>query len=197
MLRLQWQDFELSAGTVTVRRSVSRGKLKTLKKHEQRTIKLYPGALAALDAQFAFSGAQRAWVFPSPATGRRCANESRFTKRWKRLLAVAGVRYRRPYQLRHSTGSTMLSAGVSTIQAAYHLGHKDITMLARHYGHLIAEVANLPGATFEEKFEPIWAARVKLLRTRQQPPEWHDWLSLITDDGDASPEDGDDDDAED
>jgi hypothetical protein len=52
---------------------------------------------------------------------------------------------------------TLLSAGVFTIQAAHHLGHKDITMLARHYGHLIAEVANLPGATFEEKFGAIWA----------------------------------------
>lgn len=192
ILGLQWQDFDLAAGTVTVRRSVSKGKLKTLKKYEQRTIKLYPGAKAAVEAQVAFSGAQRAWVFLNPATGHRYANESKFTKRWKRLLAAAGVRYRRPYQLRHSTGSTLLSAGVSTIQAAYHLGHKDITMLARHYGHLIAEVANLPGATFEEKFEPIWAQRVELLRTRQQAPEGDDWLADTQDGDEAETDDGDD-----
>jgi len=106
-------------------------------------------------------------------------------------LAAAGVRYRRPYELRHSCGSSLLSAGVPTIQAAYHLGHKDITMLARHYGHLIAEVANLPGATFEEKFGPIWAHRVELVRTRQQPPEGDDWLAGADGDGGEADE-GDD-----
>jgi hypothetical protein len=86
---------------------------------------------------------------------------------------------------------------VPTIQAAYHLGHKDIGMLARHYGHFIAEVSNLPGATYEEKFAPIWAARAELLRTRQEPPEGNDWLRLIADDGDACANGDDDDGAED
>ncbi len=136
------------------------------------------GKLAALEAQVPYSGAQRAWVFPNPVTGQRYANESKFRKRWKRLVAATSVRYRPPKQLRHTTGSTLLSANVANIQAAYHLGHKDITMLARHYGHFIAEVASLPGNTFEEKFGPIWDRRIELLRTRQQPPDGVDWLSL-------------------
>jgi integrase len=182
VLGLQWQDVDWAARTVTLRRSVSKGNLKDLK------------------AQVAHSGAQRAWVFPNPFTGDRYANESKFNRRWRRLLVAAGVRYRPPKQLRHTTGSTFLSAGVPTIQTAYHLGHKDIGMLARHYGHFLAEVANLPGATYEEKFEPIWAARVELLRTRQQPPGGDDWLGLLRDEGDAWTEDdeeGENDEAED
>lgn len=192
MLGLQWQDIDWSAGTVTVRRSVSRGKLKDLKTGQQRTIKLYPGACAALEAQVAHSGARRAWVFPNPFTGDRYASESKFNKRWRRVLAAAGVRYRPPKQLRHTTGSTFLSAGVPTIQAAYHLGHRDIGMLARHYWHLIVEVSNLPGATYEQKFAPIWAARAELLRARQLPPDGNDWLAL-----EAPDEGGDGDDVED
>lgn len=199
VLGLQWQDFNLAAKTVTVRRSVSRGKLKTLKANQQRTITLHPGALAALEAQVPYSGAQRAWVFPNPATGRRYANESKVRKRWKRLVEAAGVRYRPPKQLRHTTGSTLLSANVANIDAAYHLGHKDITMLARHYGHFIAEVASLPGNTFEEKFGPIWDRRIELLKTRQKPPGGVDWLSLFIADVDediAGPE-ADEEDADD
>lgn len=193
---LQWHDFDLAAMTVTIRRSISKGKLKTIKRHLQRTVRLYPGALAAVEAQFPYSGAQRAWVFPNPATGRPWANESKFNKRWKRLVKAAGVRYRPPKQLRHTNGSTLLSANVSTIQAAYHLGHKDLTMLARHYGHFIAEVAGLPGSTFEEKFRPIWDRRIELLKTRQQPPGGDDWLSLFIADADediAGPESDEDD----
>lgn len=193
---LQWHDFDLAAMTVTIRRSISKGKLKTIKRHLQRTIRLYPGALAASEAQVPYSGAQRAWVFPNPATGRPWTNGSKFNKRWKRLVKAAGVRYRPPRQLRHTTGSTLLSANVSTIQAAYHLGHKDLTMLARHYGHFIAEVAGLPGHTFEEKFRPIWDRRIEQLKTRQQPPDGVDWLSLYIADADedvAGPESDEDD----
>lgn len=137
----------------------------------------------------AHSGAQRALVFPNPYTGERYARETKFNKRWRRVLVAAGVRYRPPKQLRHTTGSTFLSAGVPTIQAAYHLGHKDIGMLARHYGHFIAEVSNLPGVTYEAKFAPIWAARAELLRTRQAPPDGDDWLGLEADDDEAGTED--------
>lgn len=66
-------------------------------------------------------------------------------------------------------------------------------MLARHYGHLIAEVGNLPGASFEEKFGPSWAHRIELVRTRQQPREADDWLAGEDGDGgEAEVDEGDD-----
>ncbi len=66
--------------------------------------------------------------------------------------------------------SSWASVGLSTIQAAYHLG-----------------------VTFEEKFGPIWAHRVELVRTRQQPPAGDDWLAGADGDGgEAEADEGDD-----
>jgi integrase len=182
LLGVQWQDVDLAAGTVTLRRSISKGKVKTLKVGQKRTIKLYPAALAALESQAQHSGAQRAWVFPNPATGQRFANESKFNRRWARLVKAASVRYRPPKQLRHTTASTLVSAGVPIIEAGRFLGHKDMTMIALHYGQFISEVGRLPGATFEEKFAPIWARRIEMLRLQQQVPEEGDWLGLYVED---------------
>lgn len=185
VLGLQWQDFDLAAGTVTIRRSISKGNVKEDKTNRRRTIKLYPAALAAIEAQVKFSGAQRAWVFPNPATGQRFANESKFNRRWSRLVKAASVRYRPPKQLRHTTASSMVSAGVPIIEAGRFLGHKDMTMIAMHYGQFIAEVGRLAGATYEEKFAPIWAKRIEMLRLQQEVPEEGDWLGLYVEDKSA------------
>jgi integrase len=76
-----------TGGAAALRRAVSRGKLKDLKTGQERTIKLYPGARAALEAQVAHSGAQRDWVFPNPFTGDRYASEAKFNS----STSVGGV----------------------------------------------------------------------------------------------------------
>lgn len=49
----------------------------------------------------------------------------------------AGVRYRRPYQTRHTYASMMLTAGEPLGWVANQLGHRDLSMLARVYGRWI------------------------------------------------------------
>ncbi|MGR6737318.1 hypothetical protein ACU2GK_14570 [Pseudomonas chlororaphis] len=53
---------------------------------------------------------------------------------WLPALRKAGVRYRRPYQTRHTYASMMLSAGEHPMWVASQMGHKDWTMIARIYG---------------------------------------------------------------
>ena len=51
------------------------------------------------------------------------------------------MRYRRPYQTRHTYASMMLSAGESPMWVAQQMGHSDWTMIARVYGRWIPEAA--------------------------------------------------------
>lgn len=50
----------------------------------------------------------------------------------------AKVRYRSPYQARHTYASSMLTAGQNPWYVAQQLGHVDVEMVFRVYGKFIA-----------------------------------------------------------
>ena len=54
-------------------------------------------------------------------------------------LRKGGVRYRNPYQTRHTWASMMLSAGEHPMWVASQMGHKDWGMIRRHYGRWIPD----------------------------------------------------------
>lgn len=137
IIGLRASDLQLDKNRILVRRSVSRGVLKTTKTNKQRWVHLLPPAKAALEAQLALFGAPGGWVFPNPFTKQRWKNESKITRRWKRALAAAGIRYRRPYQTRHTFASMHLSSGENVMYVAQQMGHADWSMLIKVYGHWI------------------------------------------------------------
>lgn len=59
-------------------------------------------------------------------------------------LKKAGIRYRNPYQTRHTYASMLLSAGENPMWVAQQMGHKDWAMIRRVYGRWIPEMN--PGA---------------------------------------------------
>lgn len=158
LIGLCWGDIDLAGGRVRVRRSVSRGVLKETKTDRARWVDLLEPARAALEAQFAFSGSAGQWVFPNPHTGQRWANDSKITKRWRRALAAAGVRYRRPYQCRHTYASTLLSAGEPVLYVAAQMGHKDWSMLVKVYGRWIPQVDRQLGRRVAAQHGRAWGA---------------------------------------
>jgi len=137
IIGLRASDLQLDKNRLLVRRSVSRGVLKTTKTNKQRWVHLLPPAKAALEAQLKLFGAPDGWVFPNPFTKKRWKNESKITRRWKRALAAAAIRYRRPYQTRHTFASMHLSSGENVMYVAQQMGHADWSMLIKVYGHWI------------------------------------------------------------
>jgi len=164
LIGLCWGDIDLAAGKVCVRRSVSRGKLKDTKTSRVRYVDLLPPARAALAAQVEHSGAAGQWVFPNPFTEARWANESKIVRRWKRALAAAGVRYRRPYQMRHTYASTLLSAGEPILYVANQLGHKDWSMVVKVYGRWLPQADRLLGTRVAEQHAERWSALERRLQ---------------------------------
>ena len=55
------------------------------------------------------------------------------------LCARAGVRYRNPYQVRHTYASTLLTNGENPWYVAQQLGHVDVEMVFRIYGKFIPQ----------------------------------------------------------
>ncbi|MCV6610308.1 MAG: tyrosine-type recombinase/integrase [Amphritea sp.] len=79
-------------------------------------------------------------AFLDPTTGKPWGGDHIIRKRvWTSALAKAGIKYRNPYQTRHTFASTMLSAGKNPLWVAQQTGHKDWGMIRKVYGRWITE----------------------------------------------------------
>jgi integrase len=147
LIALRTSDLQLERDRFLVRRSLSRGLLKSTKTDGQRWVNLLPPARAALESQLKLLGAPNGWIFANPYTRDRWANESKITRRWKQALKEAGVRYRRPYQMRHTYASWLLSSGENPLFVAEQMGHVDWSMLVKIYGRWIPSASGQPAGT--------------------------------------------------
>jgi len=128
-----------------------------------RDVKLLPPALDALLEQKAHTFLKGQEIFQNPRTGERWTGDMVIRQRmWQRLLRKAKVRYRYPYQMRHTYASMMLMAGESPQWVATQLGHTDWTFTARTYGRFIPEDAPDAGNKAVER----WANAGKKLSFR-------------------------------
>ncbi len=122
----------------------------------RRIVKLLPRALEALTAQKAHTFIKGEEVFQDPRYGSRWAGDQPIRESfWKRALKLAGVRYRRPYQTRHTYTSMMLSAGEDPRWIMAQMGHTSLTMLERNYGRWMPEAAPRAGLLADQVFGKV------------------------------------------
>lgn len=103
-----------------------------------RDVDLTDDAVAALLAQktFSFEAGQHVWL--NPRTGKAWTTDAQIRKTlWQPLLERAGVRYRNPYQCRHTFASAMLTDGANPWYVAEQLGHADVQLVYTTYGKFI------------------------------------------------------------
>jgi integrase len=131
---LRWQDVDIEARRVRVRRSVVLGKIDTPK--SARSVRSVPltaelaSMLEALRDDAAFSS-DDALVFGHPESGdpQPRANVSR---RFSAALIAAGLPPRRFHDLRHSYGTAMAGAGVPMRTLQHLMGHRDHATTLRY-----------------------------------------------------------------
>ena len=71
---------------------------------------------------------------------QRVWNQDSFRKhRWRSLLDSCGVKYRYPYQMRHTFASQLISEGVNHWKISKLMGHSSPNTLYQHYGNFIDE----------------------------------------------------------
>ncbi len=75
-------------------------------------------------------------VFPSPATGKRL-DETALQNPWKKIRDFAKLpEHMQLYSLRHNYASHLVMSGANLLSVAKMLGHSDVSMIVKHYGHL-------------------------------------------------------------
>lgn len=158
LVALDWGDIDWLREEVMVSRAMTqaaRGQAEVTKTAAgRRSVKLLRPAMEALKAQKAHTFLADAEVFQNPRTLERWTGDGPIRKTmWLPAMKRAGVRYRRPYQTRHTYASMMLSAGEHPMWVAKQMGHSDWTMIARVYGRW------MPSAEVEagEKAELMWS----------------------------------------
>lgn len=112
----------------------------TKTKSGERHVLLLPPAIDALKAQKEFTYSFKGRVFHNPRTNTPWETDGQIRKTcWKYILKHAGVRYRNPYQTRHTYASMLLSAGENPLWVATQMGHRDTEMIIKHYGRWIPD----------------------------------------------------------
>lgn len=121
---LQWSKVGLAASEVLIDEANVRGVKKGTKTNKARTVKLNSRALEAIKAQREHTALTGAEVFHDPRYNAPWVDERAFRRSyWTPLLRALGIRYRRPYNMRHTYATTMLMAGMAPAFCARQLGH--------------------------------------------------------------------------
>lgn len=112
-----------------------------------RNVELDDDAIAGLIAQKGATFLAGQHVFVNPRTGQAWESDAQIRKTlWQPLCTRAGVRYRNPYQVRHTYASSLLTAGANPWFVAQQLGHVDVQMVFQTYGKFIPEDYKRPKA---------------------------------------------------
>jgi integrase len=142
-IALNWSDIDWRRGVVRVTKAFTQAATEFEEpktRSGKREVKLLPPAVAALAAQKTFTQLNGQEIFQNPRTGERWEGDQPLRKTlWMPALQRAKVRYRRPYQMRHTYASMMLSAGESPMWVANQMGHADWGMIRQIYGRFIPD----------------------------------------------------------
>ena len=134
---LKWVDVDFVHKQVQIVESYSQGITKPTKTKNKRFIPLNDEALNALKRQKELTFLHSEYVFLNDQ-GKQWEHESFRKHRWQsRILKAAGVRYRYPYQLRHTFATKHISQEDHLWKIANWMGHKNTEMIYRHYGSFI------------------------------------------------------------
>lgn len=134
LVALEWGDIDFVRGVIRVNKAKTHEskKIETTKTRTgTREVTILAPALEALNAQKQHSFMLGKEIFLN--NGKPYTGAVQIWHGWKRALLKAGIRYRIPYQTRHTYASYMLSAEEPIAWVAKQMGHSSPTTTAKHY----------------------------------------------------------------
>jgi integrase len=125
LLALDWAD--IRSRRAYLRQTLVNGEIRPMKTRTERTVILSPAAIAVLSPDI------------RPLEGLVFTlTRKQLWRRWRNACKAAGVRYRRPYNCRHTRASLGLSAGQTPAWLAKQLGH-DLRTFFDHYADFVGQ----------------------------------------------------------
>jgi integrase len=127
---LKWSDIDWTKGTIRVNKSFPRKatRLKPPKtKSGKRLVKILPDCKFALNSQKQFTYIDgNEIIFHNPNTNEPWNADNKIRDHWVQICKIAGVTYRRPYQLRHTYATMMIMAGEPIRWISTQMGHSSV-----------------------------------------------------------------------
>ncbi len=115
-----------------------------------RDVKLLILAREAIEAQRAHTQLIGGRVFHNPRTNQPWQDDQQIrATAWAHVLRRAEVRYRYPYQTRHTYASMLLTAGEDPMWVARQMGHSDWGMIRKVYARWLPEINPSAGAKID------------------------------------------------
>lgn len=141
LMALRWPKIDWLGNKARIDRNLVGGIEKSPKTAAGvRDVDLNDDALGALIAQKAASFLANEQIWLNPRTSEPWATDAQIRKTlWEPLCKRAGVRYRNPYQVRHTYASAKLTEGTNPWYVAEQLGHVDVQMVFKVYGKFIPQ----------------------------------------------------------
>jgi integrase len=136
LLGLNWDDVDLTTGTVQVRRTVFNGQINAPKTSSgRRTVKLSQTALEALRKHS--ERGQAVWVFPT-RNDTPVGSWNLIHRSWYPLKEAAGLpKGTRFHDLRHTAATLLLHKNVNPKVVSEMLGHANVSITLDTYSHVL------------------------------------------------------------
>ncbi len=141
LISLRWDNIDFDKGVANVTTAFVRTVEDDTKTEAGlRAVKLFPEALKALKDQKQFTLLFKDHVFHNPHSNRPWRSPAKIRLSWIKILEQAEVRYRVPYQTRHTYASMMLTSNEDPLWVSNQMGHADKTMVYKAYATCIEEM---------------------------------------------------------
>lgn len=165
LLALRWPQVDLKAGTVRVIRTLyqdKQGKFHELPPKSaasRRTIKLAASTVAVLAAHRKAMKAEgrdveEGVVFAAKRSGGFLDYNTFYRRYFGDTVRKAGVPMIRPHDMRHTSATLLLAAGVGIKVVSQRLGHEDIVTTLRLYAHVMADQQDAAATAMEGLLNP-------------------------------------------
>jgi len=187
LIALRWGDVDWASGTIRVERARTAGEEKALKTYMVRDVDLVERAVSALNYMkpWTYLAGQRTeeselggHIFQHPETERPWNDErAQRDTFWRPTLRRLGMRWRRPYQTRHTYAANGLLAGVNPSYISKQMGHANAKMLFTVYAKWI------DGADRGREKAKLEAMLKGKNSSLESPRESEDWSSSEGDSG--------------
>lgn len=142
LIALEWSDIDWTRKKISVNKAftaAAESDETTKTKTGTREIDMLQPVEQALIDQKQYTLLQGGKIFHNPITGKNWTGDQQIRKSfWIPLLKKAKVRYRNPYQTRHTYASMMLSAGENPAWVSSQMGHSSIMITLRTYARWIS-----------------------------------------------------------
>jgi len=143
LIALEWNDIDWLRKKIKVNKAITEASdidETTKTKSGIREIDMLPPVEQAFIDQKQYTLLHSNKIFHNPRINQPWAGDQAIRKTlWTPLLKKAGVRYRNPYQTRHTYASMMLSSGENPVWVSHQMGHSNVLITVRTYARWIPD----------------------------------------------------------